>query len=437
VSNTADIFILDGVNNSYIYNNLMFESGGLNGYITIGGGHNNIIANNTIIGSGSGSGIQTGPYGQTGQISQGLQIINNLMYEIGTPISINCHDNFSTQIACIQGIKTLLANSENNLVYNSSNNQGEGMYFGEGWHLDQWRLYTGYDLNTTIANPLFVNPSINNFRLQSGSPARAAVGTGGTNLSQYFNTDIAGTQRPSTGPWDIGAYQFNSTPVTDTTAPSIPANLSVNSVTTTAVSLSWSASTDLSGISGYKVYRNGTFLAQTSSTAYTSFGLTPATAYSFTVSAVDSSNNESAQSAPQSATTNSVGQSSLTISSGPASSNLNTTSASISWTTSAISTNSITYDLTTAYDSTATNPLTSATHAVSLTNLQPNTVYHYQVSSTASAQTVTSSDGTFTTSSVPTPSVFHFSRIFFERLRAKHNAFRNTDKIRVTELFTS
>ena len=56
-------------------------------------------------------------------------------------------------------------------------------------------------------------------------------------------------------------------------------------------------------IVGYRVYRNGTLLATTSSNAYADTEVKGATGYSYTVTAVDGAGNESAPSAPASSTT--------------------------------------------------------------------------------------------------------------------------------------
>jgi len=55
-------------------------------------------------------------------------------------------------------------------------------------------------------NPLFVDSSNNNFRLQSGSPAIDE----GVDLSSVFgfSSDIDNAARPSGSGWDIGAYEF-------------------------------------------------------------------------------------------------------------------------------------------------------------------------------------------------------------------------------------
>ena len=75
----------------------------------------------------------------------------------------------------------------------------------------------------------------------------------------------------------------------DTTPPSVPAGLTAVAQSSTQILVSWTASTDASGISAYRVYRNGaaTAVATVQTTNYTDTGLTAATLYSYTVSAVD------------------------------------------------------------------------------------------------------------------------------------------------------
>jgi uncharacterized repeat protein (TIGR03806 family) len=96
-------------------------------------------------------------------------------------------------------------------------------------------------------------------------------------------------------------------PVLDTTPPSVPGGLTAVAQSSSQILVSWTASTDASGIGGYRIYRNGgaTAVATVQTTNYTDNGLTAATAYSYTVSAVDAATppNVSAQSGPVSATT--------------------------------------------------------------------------------------------------------------------------------------
>ena len=83
----------------------------------------------------------------------------------------------------------------------------------------------------------------------------------------------------------------------DTTPPSVPANLAAQAVSSTQINLSWNASTDNVGVTGYKIYRDGAFLKSSTVTPVQDSGLTPGTTYSYTVSAFDAAGNESAQTA--------------------------------------------------------------------------------------------------------------------------------------------
>jgi hypothetical protein len=54
----------------------------------------------------------------------------------------------------------------------------------------------------------FVNAAGGDFHLTSSSAARGI----GSNLSSVFTTDKDGVRHPSTGAWDVGAYQFTTAP---------------------------------------------------------------------------------------------------------------------------------------------------------------------------------------------------------------------------------
>ncbi|MFG2789468.1 chitinase [Streptomyces sp. NPDC048419] len=81
--------------------------------------------------------------------------------------------------------------------------------------------------------------------------------------------------------------------------PAAPGGLKAGTVTSSSVALSWSAVT---GAASYSVYRDGAKVQTASGTSATVTGLTPATAYSFQVTAVNDAG-ESAKSAVVTATT--------------------------------------------------------------------------------------------------------------------------------------
>ncbi|WP_421735160.1 glycoside hydrolase family 48 protein [Cellulomonas sp.] len=101
-------------------------------------------------------------------------------------------------------------------------------------------------------------------------------------------------------------FEGTTPPPVDTTAPSVPTGLLAGTTTSTSATISWTASTDNtggSGIAGYDIYRGTTKVGSSTTTSFTETGLTPATAYSYTVRAKDVAGNVSAASSALSVTT--------------------------------------------------------------------------------------------------------------------------------------
>jgi chitodextrinase len=91
-------------------------------------------------------------------------------------------------------------------------------------------------------------------------------------------------------------------PVSDTQAPTTPGNLRATSATESSVAVAWNASTDNVGVTGYNVYRDGTFVATTTATSHNLTGLTCATSYTFGVEALDAAGNKSTRASLTAAT---------------------------------------------------------------------------------------------------------------------------------------
>lgn len=91
----------------------------------------------------------------------------------------------------------------------------------------------------------------------------------------------------------------------DTIAPSVPTSLIAIPASDTQINLSWAASTDNVGVTGYQVFRDGntTPIATPASNSFNDTGLTASTLYSYTVKAVDAASNVSDTSTPVSTTT--------------------------------------------------------------------------------------------------------------------------------------
>jgi len=100
----------------------------------------------------------------------------------------------------------------------------------------------------------------------------------------------------------------------DSTAPSAPSTLSASPASSSQINLSWSASTDNVGVTGYLLERcAGTGcssfvqVAAPTGTAYNDTGLSASTSYSYRVRATDANSNFSAYSSTATATTGAAG----------------------------------------------------------------------------------------------------------------------------------
>jgi chitodextrinase len=104
-------------------------------------------------------------------------------------------------------------------------------------------------------------------------------------------------------------FEGSPPPPSDTTPPTAPSGLTSTGKTDTSVSLSWTASTDNVGVTGYDVYAGSTVVKTVTgtppATSTTATGLSPATSYTFTVKARDAAGNTSTASNAVTVTTNS------------------------------------------------------------------------------------------------------------------------------------
>ncbi len=154
-------------------------------------------------------------------------------------------------------------------------------------------------LTTTFAGDLL-------FAAGASSVTVTGAGSGWTTRSTAYGNRTQDRLATAPGPYSATATQNGTswvmqlvafrpdTSSSDTAAPSVPTGLSANAFSTTQVNLSWVASTDNVGVTGYRVFRNGTQVATPSTTAYQDTGLPPGTTYTYTVSAYDAAGNESA-----------------------------------------------------------------------------------------------------------------------------------------------
>ncbi|MCX4663783.1 glycosyl hydrolase family 18 protein [Streptomyces uncialis] len=136
----------------------------------------------------------------------------------------------------------------------------------------------------------------------------SATLTGLTPATSYTVTVRAKDTRGNIGPGSPPFTFSTVDPATDPVAPTAPGNLRSTSKTASTVALAWNAATDNVAVAAYDVYRGASLVKTVSATttATTVEGLSPATAYTFTVKARDTADNSSPASNAVNVTTDDV-----------------------------------------------------------------------------------------------------------------------------------
>ena len=150
---------------------------------------------------------------------------------------------------------------------------------------------------TQIATPMGTTFSDTGLSASTSYSYRVRAADAVPNLSGYSSTASATTQ---TAP--------------DTQAPTAPTGVTATATSSTQINLSWAASTDNVGVTGYRVERcqgagcsTFTQIATPTSTSFSDTGLIGSTSYSYRVRAADAVPNLSAYSSTASATTQTAG----------------------------------------------------------------------------------------------------------------------------------
>ncbi len=138
--------------------------------------------------------------------------------------------------------------------------------------------------------------------LKPGTAQELRIDRLGSIIRVYLDGDYIGEAEESQ--YAIGRVGFASandrvtlsemnvygTELIDLLPPELPRQFTAEAQSSKAIRLSWTASTDDSGIKLYSVYRDGELLGTTNLTAYVDEGLTPLTAYRYYVTATDVAN---------------------------------------------------------------------------------------------------------------------------------------------------
>ena len=213
--------------------------------------------------------------------------------------------------------------------------------------------------------------------------------------------------------YDATANAFGTSPV-DPTPPSTPTNVTAPTVTANSVGLSWTASTDNVGVTGYDVLRapgttGGTFtvVGSPASTSFTDTGLTANSTFRYEVRAKDAAGNLSGVSTPITVTTLPGGETEPpTAPANLASSAVTPTSVGLSWSPSTDNVGVTGYDVLRAPGTTGgTFAVVGSPTATSFTDtgLPCNTTFRYQVRAKDAAGNLSQPSNTIVVTTGPCP----------------------------------
>jgi hypothetical protein len=128
--------------------------------------------------------------------------------------------------------------------------------------------------------------------VQQGTTKRGGRFSGSFVVPSGYSGTTTVTAKTSVGSASASFDVTSPPPSTDTTPPSAPSNLAATA-SDAKVDLSWGASSDDVGVTGYRIIRNGSQIASVSGRTYSDTGVINGTSYSYVVRAIDAAGNVS------------------------------------------------------------------------------------------------------------------------------------------------
>ena len=281
---------------------------------------------------------------------------------------------------------------------------------------------TRIDLGWTASTD---NVGVTGYRVErcAGAACTNFAQVGTPTATSFSNTGLAASTtyryrvRAVDAAGNLGAYSAIASATTpaapDTTAPSTPTGLTATAISTTQIDLSWTASTDNVGVTGYRVERcqgaSCTTWAQVGTPTATTFsntGLAANTTYRFRVRAVDAAGNLGAYSAIVARATLAPDTTAPTAPTSLTATPISTTRIDLGWTASTDAVGVTGYRVERCQGAGCTDFAqvgTPTATSYSDTGLTPSTTYRFRVRATDAAGNLSaySAIATATTQAVP------------------------------------
>jgi hypothetical protein len=230
-------------------------------------------------------------------------------------------------------------------------------------------------VNDSPTNSYAETLSYSGFTPGSGTPTVSTLAAPGTSITSAAQ-GTAGTQ--TLPPYSVTMFELQ--PAT-TTGPTTPGTPTASAITATGATLSWTASTDPAGVTGYDVLNaSNVVIASVTTNSAVLTGLTPSTQYVLRVRAKDAAGNMSAPSGSVTFTTAAASDTTPPSTPGtPTASGTTSTSVNLAWTASTDNVGVTGYDVVRISGTTETIVASPTTNSATITGLTPSTAYTFAV----------------------------------------------------------
>jgi len=160
-----------------------------------------------------------------------------------------------------------------------------------------WGTFDAFAANDPVVNGVSIRiasdwTTIVQSRLIDTTPATATFADAPLAVGAMFTDPLTKASITTTSIGSGGAIVHIAWPA-DLSAPSAPGSLTASATSATSAHLSWTASTDNVGVTGYRISRNGSLTATIAGTTLDDSGLSSGTTYGYSVVAVDAAGNAS------------------------------------------------------------------------------------------------------------------------------------------------
>jgi len=173
----------------------------------------------------------------------------------------------------------------------------------------------------------------------------------------------------------------------DTEAPSVPTGLRTTALTGYSIDITWDASTDNTGVAGYRVWLNGSEIGTSTNNIYAISSLSPNTNYALAIAAYDLAGNESQRTANLQVRTIAPDRQAPSVPSGLATTVVGETSVGLGWNAS-VDNIAVTGYLVTVNE---IRQVRTYTNSITVTELSPGINYEFSVVAFDEASNVSAS----------------------------------------------